>query len=95
MMYAIIFDLKIDVLKEEYGESYNVAYDEVKKELLNYGFEWVHGSVYINHNLNNVLPLVYKAIEKLSMIHWFKKSVRDIKVCKVEEWSDFTEIVKN
>ena len=32
---------------------------------------------------------------KLSSIIWFKNSVRDIRVFKVEDWSDFTEIVKS
>jgi len=40
------------------------------------------------------LTLVYKAINKLSNIDWFKKSVRDIRAFKVEDWSDFTDIVK-
>ena len=26
---------------------------------------------------------------------WFRKSVRDIRAYKVEDWSDFTQIVKN
>ena len=38
---------------------------------------------------------LYKAIVSLSKIDWFKKSVRDIRGFKVENWSDFTEIVKN
>ena len=38
---------------------------------------------------------LYKVITALSKIDWFKKSVRDIRVFKVEYWSDFTEIVKN
>jgi len=32
-MYAIIFDLKIDDLKHEYGEPYNGAYDEINIRL--------------------------------------------------------------
>ncbi|WP_411326917.1 type II toxin-antitoxin system mRNA interferase toxin, RelE/StbE family [Helicobacter pylori] len=43
----------------------------------------------------NTLAQVYKAINKLSQIEWFKKSVRDIRVFKVEDFSDFTEIVKS
>lgn len=31
----------------------------------------------------------------LSEIDWFKKSVRDIRAFKVEDWSDFTDIIKN
>ena len=93
-MYAIAFDLKIDDLKREYGEPYNKAYDEVRQELESIGFEWTQGSVYINNGNKNNLTVVYKAINKLSKINWFKKSVRDIRAFKVEDWSDFTEIVK-
>ena len=93
-MYAIAFDLKIDDLRREYGERYNVAYDEIRQELEHLGFEWTQGSVYINKSQENNLTSVYKAINTLAKIEWFKKSVRDIRAFKVEDWSDFTEIVK-
>lgn len=94
-MYAIAFDLKIDDLKKHYGEPYNKAYDEIRQELEIIGFEWTQGSVYMNKSSENNLTLVYKAINKLSSISWFKNSVRDIRAFKVEDWSDFTDIVKN
>lgn len=94
-MYALAFDLKSDDLKHEYGEPYNRAYDEIRQELENLGFEWTQGSVYINHSPENSLTTVYKAIHRLSQIDWFKKSVRDIRAFKVEDWSDFTEIVRD
>ena len=94
-MYAIAFDLKIDDLKQEYGEPYNKAYDEIRQELEAVGFEWTQGSVYISAGTKDNLTVVYKAINKLSKINWFKKSVRDIRAFKVEDWSDFTEIVKS
>ncbi len=94
-MYAIAFDLKIDDLKKEYGDPYNRAYDEIRQELESVGFEWTQGSVYISKSQENSLTTVYKAINKLSGIDWFKKSVRDIRAFKVEDWSDFTDIVKN
>ncbi|WP_293712804.1 hypothetical protein [uncultured Parabacteroides sp.] len=31
----------------------------------------------------------------LAGIEWFRKSVRDIRAFKVEDWSDFTDIIKN
>ncbi|MBO6305113.1 MAG: virulence protein [Selenomonadaceae bacterium] len=93
-MYAIAFDLKIDDLKKEYGNPYNNAYDEIRQELEDIGFMWTQGSVYISKENDNGLTTVYKAINKLSKIDWFKKSVRDIRAFKVEDWSDFTEIVK-
>lgn len=94
-MYAIAFDLKIDDLRKTYGEPYNSAYDEIRRELEVLGFEWTQGSVYMSTNEKDSLTSVYKAINKLSKIEWFKKSVRDIRAFKVEDWSDFTEVVKS
>ena len=93
-MYAISFDLKIDDLKKTYGEPYNRAYDEIRQELEALGFEWTQGSVYMSVAKENTLTTVYKAINRLSAIDWFKRSVRDIRAFKVEDWSDFTDIVK-
>ncbi|WP_104748587.1 virulence associated protein VapD [Helicobacter cetorum] len=94
-MYAIAFDLKIEILKQVYGEPYNKAYDDLRQELELLGFEWTQGSVYVNSAKENTLAQVYKAINKLSQIDWFKQSVRDIRAFKVEDWSNFTEIVKS
>lgn len=93
-MFAIAFDLKIDDLKKNYGEPYNKAYDEIRQELEALGFDWTQGSVYMSVSKENTLTTVYKAINKLSKIEWFKKSVRDIRAFKVEDWSDFTDVVK-
>ena len=93
-MYAIAFDLKIDDLKKAYGEPYNRAYDEIRQEMEALGFNWTQGSLYINSSDTDNLAQVYKAINKLSKINWFKDSVRDIRAFKVEDWSDFTDIVK-
>jgi virulence-associated protein VapD len=37
---------------------------------------------------------LFAAIYALNKIVWFKKAVRDIRAFKVENWSDFTQIVK-
>ncbi len=83
----------ISDLKKHYGEPYNNAYFEIKEVLRRNGFNWVQGSTYLTESddLGNVI----KAIMALSKINWFKKSVRDIRGYKVENWSDFTDIVKN
>lgn len=93
-MYAIAFDLEISELKKQYGDSYNNAYFETGKELKAVGFEWTQGSVYLSTDDKSNLTSVYKAINILSKIDWFKSSVRDIRAFKVEDWSDFTSIVK-
>jgi len=94
-MYAIAFDMVIADLKASYGDPYNGAYDEICNELNQFGFERTQGSVYLYKNGDNGLAVVYKAINRLSSIDWFRESVRDIRVFKVEDWSDFTDIVKN
>ena len=95
IMYAIAFDMRIDELKKYYGDPYNAAYDEIRQEMDALGFDWTQGSLYIAKDSKDSLATVYKAINHLSHIEWFKKSVRDIRAFKVEDWSDFTAIVKD
>jgi virulence-associated protein VapD len=92
-MFALSFDMAISSLKEHYGEPYNRAYFEIKILLEKYDFEWIQGSTYMTQS--DDLGVLYKAIMALSKLDWFKKSVRDIRGFKVENWSDFTDIVKN
>ena len=92
-MFALSFDMDIALLKECYGEQYNNAYYEIKKILLNDGFEWIQGSTYLT--LSNDLTNLTRAIIDLAKIDWFKKSVRDIRGYRVEDWSNFTDLVKN
>jgi virulence-associated protein VapD len=91
-MYAIAFDMVIADLKEYYGEPYNNAYFEIGQVLRNYDFFNTQGSVYLT--CNNDMSNLYRAIEALKKTDWFKKSVRDIRAFRVEDWSDFTEVVK-
>lgn len=92
-MYALSFDMNITDLKENYGDIYNNAYYEIRKLLIRDGFEWIQGSTYITRS-DNLINLT-QAILDLKKINWFKKSVRDILGYRVEEWSNFTELVKS
>jgi virulence-associated protein VapD len=85
--------MNINDLKINYGVPYNRAYFEIKVLMKKHRFEWIQGSTYLTQS--DDLGDVFKAIIALSKINWFKKSVRDIRGFKVENWSDFTEIVKN
>ena len=93
-MYAVSFDFNLDELKKEYGKNYTKAYDKIENIFEKFGFSWLNGSVYINYSKKNSLTEVYKAINMLSTIYWFKKSVRNIKVFKISDLSDFTLVVK-
>jgi virulence-associated protein VapD len=85
--------MNISDLKTNYGVAYNRAYFEIKVLMKQHGFEWIQGSTYLTQS--DDLGDVFKVIIALSKILWFKSSVRDIRGFKVENWSDFTEIIKN
>lgn len=91
-MFAISFDMVVSELKQHYGEPYNNAYFEIKAILRANGFEWIQGSTYLTQS--DDLGNMFRAIEALKKISWFRKSVRDIRGYKVENWSNFTDIVK-
>ncbi|MDR0307112.1 MAG: hypothetical protein LBI42_09790 [Chitinispirillales bacterium] len=44
-MFAIAFDMSISKLKENFGEPYNNAYFEIKKEMQKWNFYNMQGSV--------------------------------------------------
>ena len=92
-MFAISFDMVIADLKQHYGEPYHGAYWDIKQVLVQHGFYWVQGSTYMTNT--DDLSKLFLAIDALKKIDWFRKSVRDIRGYKVENWSDFTELVRN
>ncbi|MEO0414868.1 MAG: virulence factor, partial [Verrucomicrobiota bacterium] len=68
------------------------AYRDIAKTLKLHGFEWIQGSVYINkeESMTNVVS----AVLALKALPWFPTSVRDIRAFRIENWSDFTPLVK-
>jgi len=91
-MFAIAFDLVILDLKENYGEPYNNAYFEIKEVLKKYNFFNTQGSLYLT--IDSDMANLFNAINALKNIEWFKKSVRDIRTFRVEDWSNFTDFMK-
>ena len=92
-MFAISFDMSISDLEKHYGKPYNRAYFEIKEVLKKNSFDWIQGSTYLTQSED--LGNLFRAIEALKKIEWFRKSVRDIRGYKVENWSNFTDIVKD
>ena len=92
-MFAIAFDLNINELKDTYGEPYNNAYYEIKTLLRKFDFYNTQGSVSLTEK--NDMAALFRAIAALKDVDWFRKSVRDIRAFRVEDWSDFTSFVKD
>lgn len=91
-MFAISFDMVISSLKENYGEPYNNAYFEISVVLENFNFYRTQGSVYLTNS--NDMSNLFRALNALKNIDWFKESVRDIRAFRVEDWSNFTGYIK-
>lgn len=91
-MYAVSFDLVVAKTKKYHPVGVPQAYADIGKILYDYGFERVQGSLYLTADEN--MANLFAAINDLKAVEWFPKSVRDIRAFRVEQWSDFTEIVK-
>ena len=49
-MYAVSFDIDTNCLNKHYPqETYQNAYNDIRKFMENNGFEWQQGSVYFGH----------------------------------------------
>ena len=57
-----------------------------------HGFRRVQGSLYLTDDED--MANLFLAIQALRSQSWFPKSVRDIRAFRIEQWSDFTLVVK-
>jgi virulence-associated protein VapD len=88
-MYAIAFDLKMELLEKEYpGANANNAYAEIKRELTKRGFDWQQGSVYFGNETVNAVTTVTAVQEVARELPWFPRVVRDIRMLRIEENND-------
>jgi len=79
-MYALFFDMvKVDDI-------------EINQELKKFDFFNLHGNLYITKNTD--LSNLFRAINALKNIEWFKQNVKDIRTFKIENLSDFTDYIK-
>jgi virulence-associated protein VapD len=53
---------------------------------------WRQGSLYTTDDED--MANLFAAIMDLRALPWFPPSVRDIRAFRIEQWSDFTRIVK-
>lgn len=68
------------------------AYTEIGATLHRFGFERVQGSVYVTQK--DDMANLFAALLALKALAWFPASVRDIRGFKIENWSDFTPVIK-
>jgi virulence-associated protein VapD len=91
-MYAVAFDLTVADTELHHPKGISQAYTEIGAVLGEHGFRRVQGSLYVTDEED--MANLFLAIQALRALAWFPKSVRDIRAFRVEQWSDFTALVK-
>ena len=93
-MYAIAFDMDIESLRKAYGDPYNNAYAEIKAVLARHGFTRQQGSVYFGDDSIDAVKCVLAAMDLSRSLPWFERSVRDIRMLRIEELNDLMPAIK-
>jgi virulence-associated protein VapD len=91
-MFAIAFDLIVAETEKHHPKGVSQAYAEIGMRLAKYGFNRIQGSLYVTDDEN--MAQLFLAIQALNSEAWFSLSVRDIRAFRIEQWSDFTTVVK-
>lgn len=91
-MYAISFDLVVSDTEQHHPKGVTQAYTDIGVVLRKFGFERVQGSLYTNNDEN--MANLFQAMNALKAMEWFPNSVRDIRAFRIEQWSDFTSVIK-
>lgn len=91
-MYATAFDLVVAETEQQHPKGVSQAYVEIGAVLAKYGFRRVQSSLYVTDDEN--MAQLFVAIKSLKARAWIPPSVRDLRAFRIEQWSDFTSVVK-
>jgi virulence-associated protein VapD len=91
-MFAIAFDLVVAEAAQHHPRGVTAAYNDIGFTLRRFAFERVQGSVYVTEK--DDMANLFAALLALKKLPWFPQVVRDIRGFKIENWSDFTPIIK-
>lgn len=88
-MYAIVVDLDTSTLEQTYpNPSWCNAYADVRRMLEQRGFDWQQGSTYFGNERVTAVDCVLAVQELRRTYEWFRPSVRDIRMLRIEENND-------
>lgn len=91
-MFAIAFDLKVALAEEHHPTGASQAYADIAQTSANFGFRRIQGSVNVCDSED--MANLFQAIQALKALARLPKSVRDIRAFRIEQWSDFTAVIK-
>ena len=87
-MFAVAFGPVVADTEQHHPKGVSQAYADIGSILMAHGFERAQGSLYIT------MAKLFLAVQALRTLEWFPMSVKDIRAFRMEQWSDFTPVVK-
>lgn len=90
-MFAIAFDLVVAAAAEHHPRGVTAAYTDIGTTLKKFNFERIQGSVYVCDN--NAWRISSPRCWRSKRCRGSRR-VRDIRGFRIENWSDFTPIIK-
>ncbi len=91
-MYAEAFDMVVADTEQHHPKNVAQAYSDIGTVLVARGFRRIQGSLYVTDNED--MANLFLAMQDLRGLPWFPLSVPDIRAFRIEQWSDFTPVIK-
>ena len=88
--YAIILDFDKTNLSLPYDE----ALSNIRNVMDQFQFKTLTNNIYVCTSSKNQFALLYMLVQELSKINWLKPSLVTLKAFKMDNISDFTDIIK-
>ena len=90
-VYAISFDLDTETLERLYHNTHwRNGYDQIRAVLQRHGFDRQQGSVYFGNDQVDPVRCVLAVQDAARSLPWFRASVSDIRMLRIEENNDLT-----
>lgn len=92
-VFATAFDTVVDEIRLHYPKGIPGACSDNGRTLAPFGFERIQGSVYLTRNSD--MANLLAGVLALKSLPWFPRCVRHVRGFRVENWSDFTALVRD
>jgi virulence-associated protein VapD len=94
-VYAIAFDLDCKIAEKLCGESWKGCYEKIGRVLAEHGFTMQQGSLYFGTVESDAVTCMLAVQDLDRRFHWFGRSVRDIRMLRVDEMNDLRPVLSN
>ena len=92
-MFVIAFDLDTEQLLRHHPKGTRQGYVDIRLTVERFGFNRIQGSTYASDHEDH--GRLFLALTALRELEWFGPSLSNIRVFRMEQGTDFTEIMQS